>query len=48
LPWSFDGYGEPLQVDDDSVLEVMTPAPVLAALRSGYRSELAQERKAGP
>lgn len=37
LPWSFDGYGEPLQVDDDSVLEVVTPAPVLAALRSGYQ-----------
>ena len=37
LPWSFDGYGKPLQIDDDRVLEVVTPEPVLAALRSGYR-----------
>jgi hypothetical protein len=37
LPWSFEGYGAPLQVDDDIVLEVLTPAPVLAALRGDYR-----------
>jgi hypothetical protein len=37
LPWSFDGYGDSLPVDDDQVLEILTPEPVLAALRSGYR-----------
>lgn len=36
-PWSFDGYGKPLQFDGDTVLEVVTPAPVIAALRAGYR-----------
>ncbi|MFN3172433.1 MAG: hypothetical protein ACE37E_17250 [Hyphomicrobiales bacterium] len=37
FPWSFDGYGKPLHIDGDSVLEVVTPAPVIAALRGGYR-----------
>ncbi len=37
LPWSFDGYGNAVQADRDSWLEVITPSPVIAALRAGYR-----------
>jgi hypothetical protein len=37
LPWSFDGYGKPLHIDENRVLDVVTPEPVLAALRNSYR-----------
>jgi hypothetical protein len=39
LPWSFDGYGEPLgAASSTGVAEVLTPSATVAALAAGYRA----------
>jgi len=35
-PWSFEGYGRVIESFDDDVVELLTPAPIVAALRGGY------------
>ena len=37
LPWSHDGYETPLPFDATKPWTVVTPAPIVAALRAGYR-----------
>ncbi|WP_244577932.1 hypothetical protein [Hoeflea halophila] len=40
LPWSFDGYGTPLNTDalSDGSIYLVTPPPTVEALMHGYRS----------
>ena len=35
-PWSFEGYGGAIESPDDDVVELITPIPIIAALRGGY------------
>lgn len=37
LPWSFDGYGAPVPVRPQVVVELLTPPSIVAALEVGYR-----------
>lgn len=37
FPWSAAGYQAPLARPDDTAVEVLTPAPTVAALGAGYR-----------
>jgi hypothetical protein len=37
LPWSFEGYGAPAAVGAESVVTLLTPPSIVAALRAGYR-----------
>jgi hypothetical protein len=37
LPWSFDGYGQPVPVRRRAQVEVLTPPSNVAAMRAGYR-----------
>jgi hypothetical protein len=36
LPWSFEGYGAPLQRPREGVANVLTPTSIVRALRAGY------------
>lgn len=36
LPWSFDGYGAPIELADDARLTLLTPASIVDVLRTGY------------
>lgn len=37
LPWSFSGYGTPLEIGDpDEIVEVLTPASVVRAIAAGF------------
>lgn len=36
LPWTFDGYGSPLNTSPGTHAHLLTPAPVIAALTAGY------------
>ena len=40
LPWSFEGYGEPLVATppEDEEVEVLTPPATVALLAAGYRA----------
>lgn len=35
-PWSFDGYGEPVSTSSEASVIVLTPQPIVEALRAGY------------
>jgi hypothetical protein len=37
VPWSFDGYGPPVQPAGNEFLEVLTPPATVAAIAAGYR-----------
>jgi hypothetical protein len=37
LPWSFSGYGPAVAVPPTTVVELLTPPGIVAALRAGYR-----------
>jgi hypothetical protein len=37
LPWSFEGYGEPLDAEPDATVELLTPPAIVAVLAAGYR-----------
>lgn len=37
LPWSFTGYQAPVALRQDAMVEVLTPAPSVAAIAAGYR-----------
>ena len=37
LPWSLEGYGTPVPVAAESVVTLLTPPSIVAALRAGYR-----------
>jgi hypothetical protein len=37
LPWSFEGYGAPVQVDAESAVTLLTPPSIVAALAAGYQ-----------
>jgi hypothetical protein len=37
LPWSLEGYGAPAPVSAQSVVTLLTPPSIVAALRAGYR-----------
>jgi hypothetical protein len=37
LPWSFDGYGEPVPVSRDTKVELLTPPSIVGVLAAGYR-----------
>lgn len=36
LPWSFDGYGEPQDIDAAAVVKVLTPRSVVRAFEAGF------------
>jgi hypothetical protein len=36
-PWSFEGYGEPVDVPPEPPVELLTPPVTVAALAAGYR-----------
>ncbi len=36
LPWSFEGYGAGIAVDDDADVEVLTPPSTVEIIRAGY------------
>jgi hypothetical protein len=36
-PWSFEGYGEPVQVTPATQVELLTPPAIIGALTAGYR-----------
>jgi hypothetical protein len=36
-PWSWDGYGAPVPVGGDDVVEMLTPPSIVAAIGAGYR-----------
>jgi hypothetical protein len=40
LPWSWSGYGPPLQLAPDTSVEQLTPPTIVAILAAGYRPEL--------
>ena len=40
LPWSWSGYGAPLQLAPDASVEQLTPPTIVAILAAGYRPEL--------
>ena len=37
LPWTFDGYGDPVAPDASWVPTLITPTPMIEVLRAGYR-----------
>jgi hypothetical protein len=37
LPWSFEGYGQPLAVSPRATAALLTPPSIVAALAAGYR-----------
>jgi hypothetical protein len=37
LPWSFEGYGAPVAVSGESVVTLLTPPSIVAALEADYR-----------
>ena len=36
LPWSFEGYGEPRNVDSTSLVKVLTPESIVRTFVSGF------------
>jgi hypothetical protein len=40
LPWSFTGYGTVVPLDEDTMVEVLTPPSSVAAIAAGYRPVL--------
>jgi hypothetical protein len=42
-PWSFGGYGAPLPLDPDEVVDLLTPPSTVAALAGGYRPVWAED-----
>jgi hypothetical protein len=43
-PWRWEGYGPAEPLAGDRAVTVLTPAPTVAALRAGYRPEVALRR----
>ena len=41
-PWSLAGYGPPADVAPDETVTVLTPRPIVEAIRAGYRPEAHQ------
>jgi hypothetical protein len=37
LPWTFDGYQEPLSISSASTVRLLTPPSIVAAIKGGYR-----------
>jgi hypothetical protein len=37
LPWSLEGYGAPVGIDAASVVTLLTPPSIVAALQADYR-----------
>ena len=36
LPWSFEGYGEPIERPREGIADVLTPPSIIRALAAGY------------
>lgn len=41
-PWSFDGYGEPVSASGEESVIVLTPQPIVEAIRAGYVPSVAR------
>ena len=48
LPWSFDGYGQPVPLRRRTRVEVLTPPANVAAMRAGYRPLVHPSAPASP
>ena len=40
LPWSFSGYGQPVQINSEAIVDVLTPRSVVNAFRAGFVPEV--------
>ena len=41
-PWSLAGYGPPADLAPDEAVKVLTPRPIVEAIRAGYRPDVHQ------
>lgn len=40
LPWSFDGYGDPIQINDNTTVRVLTPPSIIRTFEIGFLPDL--------
>jgi hypothetical protein len=40
LPWSFDGYGSPIHIDDTATVRVLTPPSIIRTFEIGFLPDL--------